>query len=464
MQTNAFATTRSKRFDPVEFAVLVLNEDPYQWQANVMFDLEQRGSRVALKAANGSGKTTKIVAPICLWHANEFARSKTILTSGVFRQVKEQLFPALAAFSPKFKGWKFNDADILAPNGSKIIGFSTDDPNYFEGWHAEDHDESPLLMIFDESKAIEDRIFEAKERCQPTRELLLSSPGLAEGYFYKCFGEYAKDYSLHTVTAFDCPHISNEWINRQIEKYGIQHPLIRSMIFAEFMESSNDGLVIPRSHVESLLRNPPMHIRGARRAFCDFAAGGDENVLAVRDGNKVSLAACWRERDTMKAVGQFIVAFRKHNLKPEEIWGDNDGLGRVMIDALHEAGWPINREHNGSDALDKTAYQNRGAEVWFDGARKIERGQVIIPDDKDLISQLCTRKGGPNSKGKMQLESKDKMKSSPDRADAVLGSLFDRNVTPVAYLRNSFVTDQIIDSFNETEREPELAVSGWEGY
>ena len=112
-----------------------LGIDPYDWQVNVMADVFPIGSRVALRAANGSGKTTSVVSSLVLWHAMSFKNSITVLTSGAWRQVKEQLFPAIQKHQDKLPGWTINANDFVAPNGSRCVGFSTDDPGKFEGWH-----------------------------------------------------------------------------------------------------------------------------------------------------------------------------------------------------------------------------------------------------------------------------------------------------------------------------------------
>ena len=121
-------------------------------------------------------------------------------------------------------------------------------------------------------------------------------------------------------------------------------------------------------------------------AFCDFAAGGDENCLAVRRGNRVQIIASWREPDTMKAVGRFIQLFREQELRPEQISADEGGLGMVMCDRLAESGWAVNRVNNGSPADKPEAYANKGAEIWFEGRVKIERGEIILPNDPELFT------------------------------------------------------------------------------
>ena len=129
----------------------------------------------------------------------------------------------------------------------------------------------------------------------------------------------------------------------------------------------------------------------------------------------------------MAAVGRFIMEFQRNGLKAEEIFADAGGLGIPMCDALAESGWTVHRVNNGERAYDDRHYLNRGAEIWFTAARAIELNEIILPDDELLYSQLTTRKCKTNSKGKLQLESKDDMRSrglpSPDRADAVLGAI-----------------------------------------
>ena len=409
--------------NPVGFTAGILNLEIYPWQESAMAALSPRGACVAVKAANGSGKTTRLGAPLALWHAVAFPGSLTIVTAGVYRQVKEQFFPSLHAHAQLFPGWKFNETGVETHRKSRILGFSTDDPGRFEGWHNDN-----LLVICDEAKSIPDSIFEAIERCQPTRRLLISSPGPPSGAFYRAFTKERQFYETLSVTAMDCPHIRREWIAQQIEKYGDESPLVQSMIYARFQSDGEDGSLVSLRNVERCLSDPPPEEEGTVQAFADFAAGGDENVLAIRRGNRVELAAAWRERDTMAAVGRFARLLEEQGLAPGEIYGDGSGLGKPICDRLREIGWRINPVNNGAQPRDARYYSNLGAEIWAKGARQIERNEIILPQDDALISQLTTRRASLNSRGQVQLETKEQLKRrgcpSPDRADAVLGALF----------------------------------------
>ena len=422
---------------PSAFAANVLGINLYDWQRRVLRDLEQRDCRVALRAANGSGKTSTVIASILIWHALVFPRSIAVTTAGVFRQVESQLWPSLRNHIAKLGGaWEVTSGEIryLHANGntSRIIGYSATDPGRAEGWHAEDHEYHPLLMVVDEAKTVADPLFEAISRCQPTRLLIASSPGGSSGAFYRAFTKEAAMWQKHAVTAFDCPHITQTQIDEVIQRYGEKHPLTRSMIYGEFVDIGSESLIINLNQLQNCLTSPPDFKPGTRVAGVDFAAGGDCNVLCIKDGNKVLPMIAWRERDTMSAVGRFIVEFKKAGLEASNIYADASGLGMPMCDALAEAGWEVNRVNFGATAFDTDAYTNRSAEMWFGMAKKIEDAEVILPDDEDLTAQLTCRRTITNSKGKLGVESKDSMRArglaSPDRADALALCLGGGNV------------------------------------
>ena len=98
----------------------------YDWQKKVLFDLSKPGARVALKAANGSGKTAMIAGPSALWYALIYPGSIVITTSGVYRQVKEQLWPQIRSLASKVAGlgMQINQTDLTMDNGSRILGLS----------------------------------------------------------------------------------------------------------------------------------------------------------------------------------------------------------------------------------------------------------------------------------------------------------------------------------------------------
>jgi hypothetical protein len=424
MSANQFQT-RDAKIPIVPFSRSALSLSLYDWQAKTLCAIEN-GFPVALATCNGAGKTSVIISSAILWFLWSFPKGRCVVTSGSWTQLTEQLFESLRGFSQKtlFRGWQFLDSEIRTPQGGFAVGVSVDQPERIEGWHSKLM--SPVMFIIDEAKAIRDGIFQGISRCTVDFKLIASSTGAAQGQFYRCFNEERGLFWSIRIPSELCLHISEARRESDRKKFGEHSFLYRSMHLAEFTDDANLSIITP-GLIRANLENPPLFISGSRSAFCDFAAGGDENVLALRDGNKISICAAWRETDTMQAVRQFINEFRRLNLNPSSVYADEGGLGTVMCDALKEAGWYVNRVNNGAAANRSDVYANRGGEIWFAAKRLIEERKLILPDDSVFIQQATNRRIEYSPSQKLRAESKESMRnrgvSSPDRADAVFGAM-----------------------------------------
>lgn len=417
---------------PAGYARGILGLKLYDWQADLLNTALETPGLTSARCCNEAGKTTNVAAPAVLYVLSVFRGSQVVVTSGAWRQVKHQLFPAIARHAPKLPGWSFNDTFVRTPWGSTCLGFSTDDAGLFEGFHVgpEGHRDTPLLIIFDEAKSIDESIFIAGDRCRPTWVFMMSSTGVCTGRFYQSHTSQRSLYRTRKIGWRQCPHIAEENYQRDVLKYGANHWFIQSAYEAEFSEDGAGGLVMTLRHVEDCLANPVAQRTGSRHGFCDFAAGRAENVFADRIGNVVEIVRAWADRNTMAAVGEFISLFLQRGYTPETAYlisGDADGLGGPMLDRLAELGWHLTRWHGNAPAGDKRVYGNRNAEVWANGAGKIARRHVHLPNDQQLIEQLTARMWKRVSDGSLLLESKEDMAKrglpSPDKADAVLGCM-----------------------------------------
>ena len=433
---------------PSGFARGLLGMGLYPKQAAVMDALQPVGSTVSFKSCNEGGKTRKVICGTILWHLAQFPFGHVVSTSGSYRQIADQLLPALHGYRGKFPRWEFLQTPRIQTERLECYfdGFSTNDAGKFEGHHAgsdlaakhfgadyDMHRHAPLLIIVDEAKTVPQAIFTAIERCKPTRLLLCSSPGYAEGEFYASHTTKARFYKTFTQKASECPHITPEEIQKTREKWAGAPEFVASMLDAEFMPMV-EGAVINLRALEDLLADPPRFdpSQGQRKAFCDFAwsGSGDENAMALREGNRVTLPLTFRSGNLYELCGRFVAAWKQRGLKPEEIEGDEGGGGKLVCDALAEMGWNIVRVNNQEAPRWDEQYANLAAETWHEGGRVIQRRDIILPDDNDLRGQLMDRKQKVNAKGKLAIESKDDMRKrgvpSPDRADAVLGAMSPR--------------------------------------
>jgi hypothetical protein len=117
--------TPRPRLGILEFTESVLGTRPYQWQRETLCHIAA-GHPTALVAANGSGKTSTILAPAALWALFNWPRARVIVTSASWSQLKKQFFDTVqqARVHPYFRSWTFNEAEIRFPEGGFVVGLA----------------------------------------------------------------------------------------------------------------------------------------------------------------------------------------------------------------------------------------------------------------------------------------------------------------------------------------------------
>ncbi len=409
------------------FALSALGIRLYKWQMEILVALELK--QVSAVVCNGGGKSSVILATAVLAFLYNWPNGRCCVTSGSWNQIESMVWPAIERHRslPYFDGWTFNQCEILTPNGGFAKGVSTDNAMRLEGWH-QDFSVDPIIpcmMLVDEAKAITDDKFVAINKCSPSFYGQFSSAGDASGSFYNSFSTHKKLFWTRRVSSYDCPHITEQ--QRERDRQLMYPSDFAAKHMSEFDQDSSNS-VLNRSMFEKNFASTIKHVPGLQVAFCDFAIGGAENVIALRDGNKVELVAMWRNPNATEACFEFVEHFKRLNLKGGCIYGDADGPGAVMISNIKSyCSWHVHEVHNGFPSQDNEHYTHVGAETWYKAAMKIERCEVIVPNDAEFIKQATNRKRARDSKGRLAIETKEDLHRrgvlSPDRADAVFGAM-----------------------------------------
>lgn len=396
------------------------------WQAMVhcWFDDTTKRTKGTLVTPNGAGKDDRIIGPLAMAYAAIHRNATVVVHTRDGEQLDTQTMPAIEQFRERVSSkWKFQYRYVESPSGSRIIGRAIDDPGRGEGFHKDDNFNGPVLGIVNEAKSIPDGIFEAIDRWTFNGLLYISSPGLMMGRFYESHTSLAPQFRHRMAVGLDqCPHMDPAKIADLIASYGEEHPFVQSSVFGRFTnQDETSKFVFPMHELDDCIAHPPTVNGSERFAFCDFAAGGDENVIAVAEGNSIRIHAAWKEKDTASATGRFMLAFRELGLSAENTWGDETGMGIPICNYMREAGFDIGRENNGSAPLNPR-YINRGAEIWHETAAMVRRKEIIVPNDPILRKQLVTRGATIDSRGRLGVEKKEDLAQSPDRADAFCGA------------------------------------------
>lgn len=425
------------RLSPIQFAVTVLKKRLYKWQAFIMADVIRKPTSAV--TPNEAGKTSIIIAALALWCLHEYPGATVVVTSATFRAVRTQVFAALKQYEQQFAHWTWKDAEVEDGHGGRIVGFATDSGAKFEGFHAYLATATapfrPLLIILDEAKTIPDDIYIGVDRCNPTWELYISSPGGHFGRFHDSFKMERR--ARHEIGIEDCPHITPERIEAMKQQYGEDSDIYRSMILGKFAKGKEDGKVVAFADYEKCLANPPQWSEGVKQVFCDFADSGDLCIIAQRDGNRVSFADAWKPEGGPDVVtARFARSLRKLQSDGYLLLGDQDGTGHGYITGLKLMGIHVRGVRNNDKTSKPKVYFNLNAEQWWGFSKQVAECKWILPHDETLKRQLCTReqnfvevdgkKQFGREDGLLQLQPKRRSgMPSPNHADAVVGVCFD---------------------------------------
>lgn len=438
----------------------------YPWQVEILnrfsgnIPLEDM-LRMAVIAANGSGKSQFVLAPAICWMAVAFEESLSYVTSSSASQLDTQTERFIDYMAGKMNARHYNELggkDIwkiikrhkeFYPNKSFIDLFATDEPKKAEGKH-------PLVpngefaIFIDEGKSIDPEIYGAIDRCTgATRRLDVSSAGASHGHFYDVCTNPELGWWTRQVTYKDCPHIKEHEFQQAVKKYGLNDPLVRSIFFSEF-SSVDESIIMRRDTIEQCIRkfNKPIMFT-PRRAGIDLAGGGDETVMSIWEGNIMIFQEVSRFKDTDQGVQEIIHWQQKWKLEDKNIYIEYDGFNKGIVDNLRGRGKHYNKILSGGKAYNADRYSNRITELWFEFKRYVEEGLVKILNDSVLKTQLSNRYYRRQAlTDKLILERKEEAKKkghpSPDRADACV---FAWAACPtIDQFEKTYLTEAILDN------------------
>lgn len=424
----------------VDDALLDGSIELHPWQVKIHKDFANESTsnspfQAVLRTCNGAGKDRVIIAPCATWLATRFPYTTCVVTSAsgtqLDRQTNAYIKQICEAINKKFgqEIWKINYRHYEnLVNKSTIELFVTDEAGRAEGWHPVVPN-AHLGIFTSETKSIPEEIFHALARCTGfTKRLDCATPGLPMGHFFNRWT--SGNWKKYHITAYDCPHLSREYIEQcRVDYGGESSALFKSMVLAEF-GSTDDMVVIPYHRVWNAIHGSKVpHFREPyNTAGLDLSAGGDETTLAIRNGNKLLHIFGWRFDDTSKTVDHLERLFKDYGLdKPEAlIFGDAGGLGKPILDELrNRRGWRNIRYFlNQGTPRDTRVYNNRITESWFNLGKLMEGGELLLLDEERLKRQLSTRYYKQTDTNKIALESKIQARAkghpSPDRAEAVV--------------------------------------------
>lgn len=149
--------------------------------------------------------------------------------------------------------------------------------------------------------------------------------------------------------------------------------------------------------------------------------GDDETVLWRCRGTKVVGLKTWKRKSTREVADDIEAEYQADEDSPDTIRIDDIGVGGGVVDNLVSGGLPAIGINVAAAPL-SDRFLNRRAEVYWNLKGLVERGEIGLPANDELLSELRAVRYLVRN-GKIVLEAKAEIKKrlgrSPDKADAL---------------------------------------------
>ena len=461
--TDLIRVFNTAKKNPVYFVQEVLGDTLWEKQKEIMMSITEKDTTVA--SCHGAGKSFT-AARIIVHGVGCFPGTIGITTAPTNRQVEKILWKEIRTAHKNseidlggkmlLKEWKIDD-DWFA------FGFSTDDTDQFQGFHAK-----KILVVVDEAAGVAEEIFNgidgvlSGDNC---RQLYIGNPTSLSGRFYQSHKttKTAKEFNRYSISAFDTPNftefgityedikkdtwrgkitgelpypqlVTPEWVAKRYVSWGPESPLFQAKVLGIFPENAEDTIVpiylwkqanIDETKLDDIeLDEITIGVDPAR-------FGDDKTGVAFNVRNKLTKLIQKGGMDTTKVAAWIDMQIKNtftdlDNFKSIPINVDAIGIGAGVADQLRNI-------FNYKDVLDIKSserafepdrfYNKRTEMMW--NVRELLKDKVIELgiDDEQLENQITATRYDIDRSGRIKAESKKEVKKrlgeSPDKADAV---------------------------------------------
>ncbi len=433
--------------DPLLFGRATLGRKRWKRQREIRTALESH-RRIAVRAANGVGKTFELGSIVCEWMVTQ-PGARVICAGPSHHAIKRGLWSEVrrAYYECQRKGidlggimgrdsWTIDD-------GWDASIVSVDNPSAAHGAHG-----PRVLIVIDEAQGVEDPVlFEAFDSLMTSpgaRMILSGNPLWPQGYFFDA--TQSEDWHTIQIDGFEHPNIranaeivggsiTRVWIDEKKKEWGEDDPRYTARVRGEFPEAG-DRQLIPIKLLEACAKIVPP-VTEARRAGLDVAReGNDRNACVILDEHRVLIhCETWRSPDLSYTQGKFLDICRRFHVPPERASVDVCGIGAGVVDGCRAAGYRVKPVNFGATVglggwhslLGREALHHNLKGELHDAMRQMfRRGLISIPktlETKPLWVDLTSLQFTFDPSGKFMVRDKDWMRAhtgrSPDCSDAL---------------------------------------------
>ena len=451
------------RDNPVAFVKDIIGAKPEPEQSAIMRSVAGN-AMTSVRSGHGIGKSA-VASWLTIWFLCTRPFPKVPCTAPTLHQLQDILWAEISKWvrnSPVLSRTLVWTTEKIYLRGHReewfAVARTATHPDALQGFHA-DH----VLFILDEASGIDNNIFEPVLGALTTpdaKALLLGNPTKLTGFFYDSHHKNRASYKTHHIDGRTSRLVSQDFIARIIEMYGMDSDVFRVRVSGDFPKAMPDSF-IPLEWCERQTEAKRKAIEPRRIDIgVDVARYGDDSsvIIGVQDKRQEDEPEVYHHNDTMEITGYTVATIRKYaaieTVEEIHVKIDCDGLGVGVFDRLREQREEIQtaitekREkaaegtdnevvpftlevyecHFGGEggtvsSDDPVEYANSTGIMWGTIREALRQSTLALWRDDRQIAQLSNRRYTINSAGRIELEKKETMKkrgvSSPDIADAL---------------------------------------------
>lgn len=450
---------------PVDFARDILGVEWTEAIQEIALSL-LTNPKIAVPAGHAVGKTHG-VAGVAIWWLST-RKTKVVTTAPTWRQVKDLIWRELRSQhrraikslpgKPITTDWNLDEEDWFA------TGVSTNDPNRFQGYHADE-----LLVILDEASGVDKEIWESIEDglavSEGNRILAIGNPTDPTGRFAQVCR--SSEWKIFNLSCLDHPNViegkkiikgavTKHWVEQRIERWCVPYnpvgdeedepadvfeyqgqlympnDMFRVRILGQFPVEGGSQ-VFPLHHIWNAFNRERKEPEGAINIGLDVARFGDDLcVLTAGAENGVVLRIDpWQGARTTTSSGRvkhWVSEFTRRQQRVANIAVDEIGVGGGVVDDLAEGDYPVLAVNVARKPYDEEAYVNLRDELTFLFAEKMSHGEVDLTRvrsfEEMITEELASITFDYAPKGQRKVapksEIKDKIGRSPNFADSLI--------------------------------------------
>lgn len=420
-----------------------------------------RHKNVAVKSTFSTGKTRVASYAMAWWIDTQGEDALVVSTAPTFRQVNSLLWeelrrthanhnlPGEILTHPRWNRKTASGAKVIAGLGIKPPDTgkaNSTDMTALQGLHRSDG----ILAVVDEAAGVSEAIFAGLERITTSpkdRILALCNPTDSNSYFAKMWKSNPDDWVFITISAFDTPNFTGEyvpewlshslpqvdWVERRRKEWGEDSHRWKSEILAEWTDTAVDGL-FNMSHVDEAIRQVSFEPSDtyAPRFGVDIAhRGNDSSVVSMyipaADTTQgiVKVVDEWKDSSLEDSALRIIELAKEYGVN--EVRVDAIGIGAGVWEFLLKYA-PATMEfiamRGNGESPDFYQWYNARA-YWYDTLRdRLAKSTLDLPDYGRLKDEFPVINYEIRNGSSMLIESKEDMRKrgvkSPDVLDSVV--------------------------------------------